>query len=73
MREIRRPMFGVLVTLALGPLALTLASALVLRNPLTDEMTVGIFPLLPLLIIELIGRGPVESLGRLQPCTWRRR
>ena len=65
MREIRGPMFGVLVTLALGPVALTLASALVLRNPLTDEMTVGIFPLLPLLVIELIGRGPVERLGRL--------
>ena len=64
-REIRRPMFGVLTTLALAPIMLTLVSALVLRNPLTDEMTVGIFPLVPLLVIELLGRGPVESLGRL--------
>jgi hypothetical protein len=65
MREIRGPMFGVLVTLALAPMVLTLASSLMLRNPLTDEMTVGIFPLLPLLVIELFGRGPVERLGRL--------
>ena len=64
MRQIRGPMFGVLVTLALGPVLLTLASGLVLRNPLTDEMTVGIFPLLPLLVIELIGRGTVERFGR---------
>lgn len=65
MREIRGPMFGVLVTLALAPVVLTLASGLVLRNPLTDEMTVGIFPLLPLLVIELVGRGRIERLGRL--------
>jgi Dolichyl-phosphate-mannose-protein mannosyltransferase len=68
MRDVRGPMFRVLATLALAPLVLTLVSALVLRNPLTDEMIVGIFPLLPLLVIELLGRGPVERLARLSLC-----
>ena len=68
MRQIRGRMFSVLLTLALAPLVLTLASALVLRNPLTDEMVVGIFPLLPLLVIELLGRGPIEPFAHVSLC-----
>lgn len=68
MRDVRGPMFRVLATLALAPLVLTLASALLLRNPLTPEMVLAVFPLLPLLVIELLGRGPVERLARLSLC-----
>jgi 4-amino-4-deoxy-L-arabinose transferase-like glycosyltransferase len=55
----------VLVTLALAPLVLTVASALVLRNTITPEMTVGIFPLLPLLVMEFIGAVDFGRLARV--------
>src|SRR5262249_14808226 len=41
---------SVLTTLALAPFVLTIITPLGLRNPVTPEMTVGIFPLLPLLL-----------------------
>ncbi len=47
------PPRGVLAILALAPFVLTILSALVLRTTITEEMMVGIFPLLPLLTIEL--------------------
>ena len=46
---------AVLATLALAPFVLTILTPIVLRNPVTPEMTVGIFPLLPLLLIEIAG------------------
>ena len=52
----------ILATLTLAPLVLTILSALVLRNPITPEMTIGTFPLLPLLMIELSG---VRNIDRL--------
>jgi 4-amino-4-deoxy-L-arabinose transferase-like glycosyltransferase len=55
----------VLATLALAPLALTIVTALVLRNPITSEMTVGIFPLLPLLLIDIAGVSDVDPLYRV--------
>lgn len=54
-----------LATLALAPFVLTVLAALVLRNTLTPEMMVGIFPLLPLLLIELARPRDVERLCRV--------
>ncbi|HEY4172538.1 MAG TPA: glycosyltransferase family 39 protein [Rhodopila sp.] len=54
--ETDRPPLGVLATLALAPLGLTLLGGLVLRTRTMSEMTIGTFPLLPLLVIELAGR-----------------
>ena len=56
------PAFRVLATLALAPLVLTIASALVLRNTITPEMTIGIFPLLPLLMIEIVGVRDIDRM-----------
>ncbi len=61
-RDASGPAFRVLATLALAPLALTIASALVLRNTITPEMTVGIFPLLPLLMIEIAGVRDIDRM-----------
>ncbi|HET8997564.1 MAG TPA: glycosyltransferase family 39 protein [Acetobacteraceae bacterium] len=57
--------FPMLVTLVLAPLVLTLAGALVLRTTVTSEMTLGIFPLLPLLAIEISGLRDVDKLSRM--------
>jgi len=64
-RDIHGPTLRVLATLALAPLVLTIVAALALRNTITPEMTVGIFPLLPLLIIELAGTGDIDRLRRI--------
>ena len=44
---------------------MTVASALALRNTITPEMTVGIFPLLPLLLIETAAVRDIDRLYRL--------
>jgi hypothetical protein len=54
-----------LATLALTPFLLTIVSGLVLRNPITLEMMVGAFPLLPLLLIELARIGDADRLCRI--------
>ncbi len=36
-----------------------------LRNPITPEMTIGIFPLLPLLVIEVAGVRNIDHLYRI--------
>jgi hypothetical protein len=61
----RVPTHGVLATLALAPLALTIASALALRTTVTPEMTIGTFPLVPLLAIEIAGTRDIDRLYRI--------
>ena len=60
-----RPDFYLLATLTLTPLVLTLAGAFALRTTITSEMTLGIFPLLPLLLIEASGLHDVDRLCRI--------
>jgi 4-amino-4-deoxy-L-arabinose transferase-like glycosyltransferase len=55
---------AVLATLALAPLALTVASALALRTDVTPEMTIGTFALLPLLILEVARITDLDRLCR---------
>jgi 4-amino-4-deoxy-L-arabinose transferase-like glycosyltransferase len=62
---VRGAPFRVLATLALAPLVLTVASALVLRNTITPEMTIGIFPLLLLVTIEVFGVRDIDRLHRI--------
>lgn len=64
-RDARGPSFRILATLALAPLGLTVAGALALRNTITPEMTVGTFPLLPLLLIETAAIRDIDRLYRL--------
>jgi hypothetical protein len=59
------PTRRVLVVLTLAPLVLTVVSALVLRNTITPEMTLGVFPLLPLLMIELARPLDIRRLFRI--------
>jgi 4-amino-4-deoxy-L-arabinose transferase-like glycosyltransferase len=61
----RDPRFRVLATLALLPLVLTLIAGVVFRLKLSTNMTIGIFSLLPLLLIELAGSEGDERLYRL--------
>jgi 4-amino-4-deoxy-L-arabinose transferase-like glycosyltransferase len=61
----RAPALGVLATLALAPLALTIASALALRTRVTSEMLIGTFPLVPLLAIEIAGTRDIDRLCRI--------
>jgi 4-amino-4-deoxy-L-arabinose transferase-like glycosyltransferase len=56
---------GVLATLALAPLALTIVSALALRTIVTPEMTIGTFALVPLLAIEIAGTRDIDRLYRI--------
>ncbi len=56
---------GLLATLAVTPLVLTLVGALILRTRTTPDMPVGTFPLVPLLIIELIGIVDADRLARI--------
>jgi len=64
-RDARGPALRVLATLTLAPLILTVASALALRTTSTVEMTVGTFPLLPLLAIEAVGVRDLDLLCRI--------
>jgi 4-amino-4-deoxy-L-arabinose transferase-like glycosyltransferase len=64
-RDARGSTVRVLATLTLAPLALTVASALALRTTSTVEMTVGTFPLLPLLVIEAAGVRDLDLLCRI--------
>ena len=64
-RDARDPTLRVLAALTLTPLVLTAASALVLRTPITAEMMIGTFPLLPLLVIELAGLRETDRLFRV--------
>lgn len=56
---------GMLATLVLLPAGLSVTSALALRTTITPEMTVGIFPLLPLLVIEAAGVTDIDRLWRV--------
>ena len=64
-RAARGPTLRVLATLTLAPLALTVASALALRTTSTVEMTIGTYPLLPLLVIEATGVRDLDRLCRI--------
>jgi 4-amino-4-deoxy-L-arabinose transferase-like glycosyltransferase len=64
-RAARGPRPRLLATLALAPLALTIASGLALRTTITPEMTIGTFPLVPLLVIEALGIRDIDRLCRL--------
>ncbi len=64
-RDMRGPILRVLATLTLAPLVLTVASALAVRTTSTVEMTIGTFPLLPLLIIEIAGVRDLDRLWRI--------
>lgn len=61
----RSPTFRVLITLTLTPLVLTIASALALRTTIKSEMVIGTFPLVPLLVIEVIGVQHIDRLYRI--------
>jgi Dolichyl-phosphate-mannose-protein mannosyltransferase len=61
-REPRRPGFGILATLALLPLVLTIIGGMALRTTITPEMTVGTFALVPLLTIEILGARGIDRL-----------
>ncbi len=62
----REPRFRVLAVLAVLPLALTLIAGLVFRLRPTTNMTIAIFSLMPLLLLELSGEGDerVYRFGR---------
>ena len=59
------PRFRVLTILAVLPLALTLAAGLVFRLRPSTNMTIAIFSLMPLLLLELAGGNGDERLYRL--------
>ena len=61
----REPRFRMLAALALGPLLLTFVAAFALRPTINAEMVVGIFPLLPLLLIEIVGPPDMDRLARV--------
>jgi hypothetical protein len=63
--EWRKPRFRLLATLALAPLILTVAAAFALRTRISPEMILGIFPLAPLLILEISGAGEIDRLYRI--------
>ncbi len=59
---------GLLTTLVLAPVILTIAGALLLRTRVTPEMLVGVFPLAPLLVIEVLRP---NDIPRLWHVSWR--
>jgi 4-amino-4-deoxy-L-arabinose transferase-like glycosyltransferase len=59
------PQFRVLTTLAVLPLALTVVAGLVFRLRPSTNMIIGIFSLLPLLLIELAGEKGDDRLCRV--------
>jgi hypothetical protein len=61
-RQWTDPRFRMLVILALAPLILTFLSAFVLRTRIFAEMTVGIFPLAPLLAMDFFGARDIDRL-----------
>jgi hypothetical protein len=64
-RDVRGPALRVLVTMTLAPLVLTITGALALRTKSTVGMTIGTFPLLPLLAIEVAGVRDLDRLYRI--------
>jgi hypothetical protein len=64
-RDVSGPDIRMLATLSLAPVLLTLASSFAMRTPVTVEMVEATFPLLPLLVIELIGIRDVDRLCRI--------
>ena len=61
----REPRFRVLVTLALLPLALTLIAGFAFRLRPDTNMTIAIFSLMPLLLLEVAGREGDQRLYRV--------
>jgi hypothetical protein len=61
-RQWTDPRFRLLVILVLAPLILTFLSAFVLRTRIFAEMTVGIFPLAPLLAMDFFGARDIDRL-----------
>jgi hypothetical protein len=61
----REPRFRVLTSIALLPLALTLIAGLAFRLQPTTNMTIAIFSLVPLLLLELSGANGDERVYRI--------
>ena len=61
----REPLFGGLAVLTLAPIVLSLAFALLLRTRIYTEMLVGVFPLAPLLMIEIAGVPDMRRFARV--------
>jgi hypothetical protein len=59
------PHLGVLATLALAPLVLTIVGGVALRTRTMPEMTIGTFALVPLLTIEAFGARGIDRLCRI--------
>ena len=53
--KFRNPRFRILAVLALGPALFSAAAGLALHFPLAQTMSIGVFCLLPLLLMELFG------------------
>jgi 4-amino-4-deoxy-L-arabinose transferase-like glycosyltransferase len=51
----RNPRFRILAALALGPVLFSAAAGVALRFPLAQTMSIGVFALVPLLLMELAG------------------
>ncbi|HUN41807.1 MAG TPA: glycosyltransferase family 39 protein [Acetobacteraceae bacterium] len=64
-REVSGCDMRILATMSLAPVLLTLVSGLAIRTPVTLEMTQATYPLVPLLLIELIGMRDVGKLCRI--------
>jgi len=64
-REVGGSDMRMLAILSLTPVLLTVVSGLAIRTPVTLEMTQATYPLLPLLVIELIGIRDVNRLCRI--------
>lgn len=64
----REPRFRFMATLALAPLALTLVAGLALRTKISTNMTIGVFSLVPLVLIEIVAP---EAPARLVRYAWR--
>ncbi len=61
--RLAEPRFRMLLVLAWSPLAFTVLFGLLLRLKISSNMTIGVFSLAPLALIELVG---VRDDGRLQ-------
>ncbi len=57
------PRFRVFAAIAIGPIALALIAAIAFRIRIVDEMLVGFFPFLPLLLIEVAGPLRIDRLA----------
>jgi 4-amino-4-deoxy-L-arabinose transferase-like glycosyltransferase len=61
------PRRNLLATLALAPIVLSVVAALALRTKISTNMLIGVFPLMPLLAIELAGARGLARLATSAP------